>query len=186
MYLTSPANTLDWCHFVLMVVGWRLWYQHVALTAAFHMDTSYGILHSPSDKTRARFFLTDPREELKFLRFSKALGELERSLSNYVNITSICGALRDPSALLHRLVRILHHFLVPHRDKPDRDYRLAVILFVLRMLKALDFQPRMALITRTISRCSALPFPLPVGPWGILIHTARTPSLRNNSQPSVC
>jgi hypothetical protein len=27
----------------------------------------------------------------------------------------------------------------------------AVILFVLRMLKALDFQPRMALVTRTIS-----------------------------------
>ena len=30
-------------------------------------------------------------------------------------------------------------------------FRAAVILFVLRLLKALDFQPRMALVTRTIS-----------------------------------
>jgi hypothetical protein len=74
-----------------MAAAWRLWFLQVDMTAAFRIDAAYNILASPSDQTNARFFLTDPREELKYLRFSKTLMDLERNMSTYSNIVSLCG-----------------------------------------------------------------------------------------------
>ena len=68
-----------------------MWYKQVSKTASFRIDASYNILASPSDQTSARFFLTKPGEELKYLRFSRTLAELEGNMSSYTNIASLSG-----------------------------------------------------------------------------------------------
>jgi hypothetical protein len=100
----------------MMSVGWAFWYALVRQTETFKVEEKYEILVSTIDQTPARFLLTDPVAEMKFLQFSKSITDLEKNMRFYANIIGSC-----------------------------------VIMFVLRILKGLDFQPRMALITRTIS-----------------------------------
>ena len=72
-----------------MSFAWWLWYQQVNMTSQFKVDAGYNILASPSDETQARFFMTDSKEEAKFLAFSKSLFGLGQNLRTYTNTTSI-------------------------------------------------------------------------------------------------
>jgi hypothetical protein len=90
-YLVSPANWLDWSHFVIMSIAWWFWYQQVRMTSQFKIDSSYDILASPADETQARFFMTNSKEEAKFLAFTNSLQDLGQNLKTYTKMTSICG-----------------------------------------------------------------------------------------------
>jgi hypothetical protein len=78
-----------------MSIGWWLWYQQVNMTSQFKVDTGYTVLASPADETQARFFMTNSKEEAKFLAFSKSLYDLGQNLRTYSNMTSICGTLHS-------------------------------------------------------------------------------------------
>ena len=139
-YLASPENWLDWAHFSLMTLGWILWYKLVNQTAKFTMAPKFNVLANVDDQTPARFLLTDPQSEKDFLLFSESISSLEQSMRFYSNIIGLCGDASpqpSPQTASARAPRL------------TRRWR-AVILFILRLLKALNFQPRMALITRTI------------------------------------
>jgi hypothetical protein len=90
-YLSSPANWLDWAHFFMMSVGWAFWYALVRQTETFKVEEKYEILVSTIDQTPARFLLTDPVAEMKFLQFSKSITDLEKNMRFYTNIIGSCG-----------------------------------------------------------------------------------------------
>jgi hypothetical protein len=93
-YLRTGSNLLDWCHFVLIIIGWILWNNHVERISKFDMQSQYNVLRSSADQTEARFLSTNSDEEKKFLDFSKAVSELEQSLRIYTNMISISGQFK--------------------------------------------------------------------------------------------
>ena len=74
-----------------MSVGWAFWYAIVRQTETFKVEEKYEILVSTIDQTPARFLLTDPVAEMKFLQFSQSITDLEKNMRFYTNIIGSCG-----------------------------------------------------------------------------------------------
>ena len=134
-YFRSIWNAVDWLHFALMWIGWNLWLTQNRLSASLSIPETFDILMSTSSNSKARLFLTSPEEEFKFLQFSASLDKMKRNIIQYNVVISMSGKLFSN---LTRAISFANFFET-------------VLLFVLRALKVLDFQPRIALVTRTLA-----------------------------------
>ena len=92
-YLGDFWNIIDLAHFSIMWFAWYLWLRQnmMAATIQNNMPRSFSILESPNPETRARLFLTNPKEEFKYLSIRQDLTSMSSNLEFYHVLISISG-----------------------------------------------------------------------------------------------
>jgi len=181
-YFANVGNLFDWLHFVFMGMCVGLWITICNMTEKFSMKTdSYPVLNDAY--AGAKHFAVDAVNEEEYLRFADDIIEIATLLRFYNAcagrlFTLMCmrahhrqlhqglfigpliiGAIRTNGAHPCVGVRIDHFARVSVFVRSCvclwKNTGVTLILFVFRILKALDFQPIMGVVTRTLWAASA-------------------------------
>ena len=133
-YLTDFFNLIDWTHISLMWCTVWLYYIRWKLTVDFEMQARYPILfYGPQydDSTGSNATSVTKPAQARMFRTNPE--------SEYAFLTFLDT--------------------VKEMDKANREYQtisgIALVLFVFRVLKSLDFQERMGLVTRTLNAAAS-------------------------------
>ena len=131
---------MDWAHLSVMWTAWYFRWNQIYLSTSLRMPTGFAILNSFSNETLARQIRTNPEQEYIFLQFLIHLKQMRNNLTTYSVLACIAGTSLT-SSVLFLYVKIIMFSL----DS-------TVLLFIIRLLKAADFQQSIALVTRTLSK----------------------------------
>jgi len=140
-YLADPFNWIDLAHFFFMWGSVFSWFMYRQSTLTFKLSPNYPILfygpeYSAVNSTRRSIPFEAP---ISASNFAKARMFRTNNAAEY-DFLQLINAMRVISSRME-----LYSFFSG----------VAVVLFVMRMLKSLDFQERMGMVTRTIARAAS-------------------------------
>ncbi|EKX32346.1 hypothetical protein GUITHDRAFT_121487 [Guillardia theta CCMP2712] len=146
-YFTDPFNLIDWLHFAFLVGSVVSWLLLHSKARAFSLKVGYPILFYGPEYGSSR-------------RVSSASSQ--GSAANFespIAVTSFAKArrLRTNNQAEYDFLLLLDSVkaMASAEDMYAFFAGMSIVLFVFRMLKSLDFQERMGMVTRTIGRASS-------------------------------
>ena len=156
-YLLSPFNWIDWLFFIAQSTAWFLWTQIATQTMSFRIEDDYPILANPAADVRSQpHFLDNPIHGLDYSPIYGHAPNLKpetRYRPFVTNAEAEFNFLAFKAELQVAADRLTYYSMAS---------AVTVILFVMRILKGFDFQPRLGLVTRTIAAASSVtPEPYP-------------------------
>ncbi|EKX32347.1 hypothetical protein GUITHDRAFT_121488 [Guillardia theta CCMP2712] len=146
-YFTDPFNLIDWLHFAFLVGSVVSWLLLHSKARAFSLKVGYPILFYGPEYGSSRRVSSASSQELP--------GDFESPIA----VTSFAKArrLRTNNQAEYDFLLLLDSVkaMASAEDMYAFFAGMSIVLFVFRMLKSLDFQERMGMVTRTIGRASS-------------------------------
>jgi hypothetical protein len=133
-YLTDFFNWIDWCHIILMWFTVWSYYRQWKLVDDFEMQSHYPILFYGPQYADA-------------------------TANNATSVTKPAQARMFRTKPESEYAFLIFLDTIKEIDKTNKEYRtfsgIALVIFLFRVLKSLDFQERMGLVTRTLNAAAS-------------------------------
>eukprot|EP00947_MAST-08B_sp_MAST-8B-sp1_P001686 g1686.t1 len=139
-YWHHLSNLFDWCHFAVQASCWLLWINLQGMYQRFNPRSRYYVYRTLDPE--ANYLGLNVSDDASLLTKADGISagdDAEIRPAQYTNLAAINHMLMSASTISSELSA--YHFA----------QMASVVMFLIRLLQAMNFQPRLGLVTRTIA-----------------------------------